>query len=41
MENKWCDKGNKGHHDSFTIDASGKPISVGGKSIKLPTIGWG
>jgi len=30
----------KGHHDSFTIDASGKPISVGGKSIKLPTIGW-
>ncbi|MCV3212283.1 transposase [Plectonema radiosum NIES-515] len=30
----------KGHHDSFTIDASGKPIPVGGKSIKLPTIGW-
>ncbi|WP_267313624.1 RNA-guided endonuclease InsQ/TnpB family protein [Nostoc sphaeroides] len=30
----------KGHHDSFTIDAGGKPISVGGKSIKLPTIGW-
>ncbi|NMF63923.1 RNA-guided endonuclease InsQ/TnpB family protein [Brasilonema octagenarum] len=29
----------KGHHDSFTIDASGKPIPVGGKSIKLPTIG--
>ncbi|MBW4450689.1 MAG: transposase [Spirirestis rafaelensis WJT71-NPBG6] len=30
----------KGRHDSFTIDASGKPICVGGKSIKLPTIGW-
>lgn len=30
----------KGEHDSFTIDASGKPIPVGGKSIKLPTIGW-
>jgi putative transposase len=30
----------KGHHDSFTIDAGGKPISVGGSSIKLPTIGW-
>ncbi|XZN91057.1 MAG: RNA-guided endonuclease InsQ/TnpB family protein [Microcoleus sp.] len=30
----------KGHHDSFTIDAGGKPIPVGGKSIKLPTIGW-
>lgn len=30
----------KGYHDSFTIDASGKPIPVGGKSIKLPTIGW-
>jgi putative transposase len=30
----------KGHHDSFTIDASGKPIPVGGTSIKLPTIGW-
>ncbi len=30
----------KGHHDSFTIDASGKPIPVGGKSLKLPTIGW-
>jgi putative transposase len=30
----------KGQHDSFTIDASGKPIPVGGKSIKLPTIGW-
>ncbi len=30
----------KGDHDSFTIDAGGKPIPVGGKSIKLPTIGW-
>ncbi|MDH6100582.1 transposase, partial [Anabaenopsis sp. FSS-46] len=30
----------KGHKDSFTIDAGGKPIPVGGKSIKLPTIGW-
>ncbi|MEH2360244.1 hypothetical protein [Nostoc sp.] len=30
----------KGHHDSFTIDASGKSIPIGGKSIKLPTIGW-
>jgi putative transposase len=30
----------KGRNDSFTIDASGKPIPVGGKSIKLPTIGW-
>ena len=29
----------KGHHDSFTIDAGGKPIPVGGTSIKLPTIG--
>lgn len=26
--------------DSFTINASGKPISVGGTRIKLPTIGW-
>ena len=30
----------KGVHDSFTIDAGGKPISVGGTSLKLPTIGW-
>ncbi|NMG20500.1 RNA-guided endonuclease InsQ/TnpB family protein [Brasilonema bromeliae] len=30
----------KDHHDSFTIDAGGKPIPVGGKSVKLPTIGW-
>jgi putative transposase len=27
-------------NDSFTIDASGKPISVGGTRLKLPTIGW-
>ena len=31
---------NKDINDSFTIDASGKHIPVGGKSIKLPTIGW-
>lgn len=30
----------KGHNDSFTIDAGGKPIAVGGTSVKLPTIGW-
>lgn len=30
----------KGLHDSFTVDTSGKPISVGGTSLKLPTIGW-
>lgn len=30
----------KGQHDCFTIDAGGKPIPVGGTSIKLPTIGW-
>jgi putative transposase len=30
----------KGQRDSFTIDAGGKPIPVGGTSIKLPTIGW-
>ena len=30
----------KGKDDSFTIDNSGKPIPVGGTSIKLPTIGW-
>lgn len=30
----------KGRNDSFTIDAGGKPINVGGTSIKLPTIGW-
>jgi putative transposase len=30
----------KGKNDSFTIDAGGKPIPVGGTSIKLPTIGW-
>lgn len=30
----------KFQHDSFTIDAGGKPIPVGGVRIKLPTIGW-
>ncbi|MGH1397378.1 MAG: RNA-guided endonuclease InsQ/TnpB family protein, partial [Trichormus sp.] len=30
----------KGKNDAFTIDAGGKPIPVGGRSIKLPTIGW-
>ena len=30
----------KGLHDSFTVDAGGKAISVGGTSLKLPTIGW-
>ncbi|WP_414581727.1 RNA-guided endonuclease InsQ/TnpB family protein [Scytonema sp. PCC 10023] len=30
----------KGQNDSFTIDASGKSISVGGLRVKLPTIGW-
>jgi putative transposase len=30
----------KGKNDSFTIDAGGKPIPVGGTSIKLPTIEW-
>jgi putative transposase len=30
----------KGINDSFTINAGGKPILVGGISIKLPTIGW-
>ncbi len=30
----------KGRHDSFTIDASGRPIAVGGTRLKLPTIGW-
>ena len=30
----------KGRHDSFTIDNGGKPIPIGGTSIKLPTIGW-
>jgi len=30
----------KGHYDSFTIDTGGRPIPVGGTSIKLPTIGW-
>ncbi len=30
----------KGQSDSFTIDAGGKPIPVGGVRVKLPTIGW-
>jgi putative transposase len=30
----------KGINDSFTINAGGKPILLGGTSIKLPTIGW-
>lgn len=30
----------KGRHDSFTIDASGRPIALGGTRLKLPTIGW-
>jgi putative transposase len=30
----------KDRHDSFTINASGRPINLGGKRIKLPTIGW-
>jgi putative transposase len=30
----------KGRNDSFTIDAGGKAIPVGGTSLKLPTIGW-
>ncbi|WP_414581658.1 RNA-guided endonuclease InsQ/TnpB family protein [Scytonema sp. PCC 10023] len=30
----------KGKGDSFTINAGGKPIPIGGTKIKLPTIGW-
>ena len=30
----------KGKNDSFTINNCGKPIPFGGKSIKLPVIGW-
>ncbi len=30
----------KGMTESFTINAGGKPINIGGKRIKLPTIGW-
>lgn len=30
----------KGSCDSFTINAGGKPIAIGGTKIKLPTIGW-
>ena len=29
----------KGRHDSFTIDARGRPIALGGTRLKLPTIG--
>jgi putative transposase len=44
--NFFCGKSNypkfkkKGRHESFTIDASGRPIPVGGTRLKLPTIGW-
>ena len=30
----------KFQHDSFTLDAGGKPMRIGGVRIKLPTIGW-
>ena len=30
----------KGKNDSFTVNCGGKPMPFGGKSIKLPTIGW-
>ncbi|MEO1374072.1 MAG: RNA-guided endonuclease TnpB family protein [Cyanobacteria bacterium J06635_10] len=30
----------KGKNDSFTINNCGKPMPFGGKSIKLPVIGW-
>jgi putative transposase len=30
----------KGRNDSFTINNCGKPMPFGGKSIKLPVIGW-
>ncbi|MDJ0737178.1 MAG: hypothetical protein QNJ47_24445 [Nostocaceae cyanobacterium] len=30
----------KGKNDSFTINSGEKPMPFGGKSIKLPTIGW-
>ncbi|GET37273.1 hypothetical protein [Microseira wollei] len=30
----------KGCQESFTINAGGKPIALGGFRIKLPTIGW-
>lgn len=29
----------KGRHNSFTINSGGKPMAVGGTSLKLPTIG--
>ncbi|MGB3654623.1 MAG: RNA-guided endonuclease TnpB family protein [Rivularia sp. (in: cyanobacteria)] len=31
---------NKNFNDSFSINAGGKPIPIGGNRIKLPTIGW-
>jgi putative transposase len=30
----------QGRHDSFTIDARGRPIALGNTRLKLPTIGW-
>ncbi len=30
----------KGRHGSFTIDASGRPIALGGTLLKLLTTGW-
>jgi putative transposase len=29
----------KGRQDSFTVDASGRPLALGGTRLKLPTIG--
>lgn len=29
----------KGGYDSFTVDASGRPIALGGTRLKLPIIG--
>jgi len=39
-QSKYPNLKKKGKNDSFTIDNGGKPIPVGGTSIKLPTIGW-
>lgn len=30
----------KGHHDSFTLDNSGKPFKLSGTRHKLPFVGW-
>ncbi|EKD11714.1 transposase IS605 OrfB family [Arthrospira platensis C1] len=30
----------KGHHDSFTLDNSGKPFNLSGTRHKLPFVGW-